>query len=202
MDKLNLINFEKYIITKDGKIFSKYYNKYLNGNLCCNGYYYVRLKCIDIKCRLFLLHRVIWFYFNGDILEGMQVNHIDEDKTNNALSNLNLMTPKENNNWCTHNKRMAASISKALKGRKHSAEHNLKVALAQQNDPNKSKPLIQINLTTGEIIKEWLSVNDVSRNTNYSQGSISNCCNGGFFSKTRNKWVNVKQAYGYGWKYV
>ena len=31
----------------------------------------------------------------------MQVNHIDESKDNNALSNLNLMTPKENINWAT-----------------------------------------------------------------------------------------------------
>jgi hypothetical protein len=40
-------------------------------------------------------HRLVWQYFNGDINDGLTINHKDGDKTNNKLSNLELATYKE-----------------------------------------------------------------------------------------------------------
>ena len=45
------------------------------------------------------VHRLVYEAFVGDIPKGMQVNHINEIKSDNRLENLNLMTPKENTNW-------------------------------------------------------------------------------------------------------
>lgn len=42
------------------------------------------------------LHRVIWETFNGDILNGLTVDHIDANKKNNSLNNLRLLTRSEN----------------------------------------------------------------------------------------------------------
>jgi len=42
------------------------------------------------------LHCLVWECFNGPIPKGLQVNHIDNDKVNNRLSNLELITPSEN----------------------------------------------------------------------------------------------------------
>lgn len=52
----------------------------------------------QISCygKTFLVHRVVWEAFNGEIPEGLQVNHIDGNKANNNLSNLELVTPAEN----------------------------------------------------------------------------------------------------------
>lgn len=47
----------------------------------------------------------------GVIPQGMQINHKDEDKTNNSIDNLELMTNKENSSYGTRNER----ISKAMK---------------------------------------------------------------------------------------
>ena len=49
--------------------------------------------------KAFLVHRLVYATFVGEIPDGLQVNHIDECKENNVLSNLNLMTAKENTNW-------------------------------------------------------------------------------------------------------
>lgn len=42
------------------------------------------------------LHRLVYLQFIGDIPEGMVIDHIDNDPTNNDLDNLQLMTRSEN----------------------------------------------------------------------------------------------------------
>jgi len=60
------------------------------------------------------VHRLVWEAFNGKIPEGMQINHINEIKDDNRLSNLNLTTTKENMNWGTRNARMAEKLTYSL----------------------------------------------------------------------------------------
>src|ERR1044072_3133814 len=42
------------------------------------------------------LHRLIYTLFIGIIPEGMEINHIDGDKLNNKVNNLEALTPTEN----------------------------------------------------------------------------------------------------------
>lgn len=69
------------------------------------------------KPHYLVIARLVWETFVGPIPPGLQVNHIDETPANNALSNLNLMTPKENSNWGTRNQRIGLKVSEALKGK-------------------------------------------------------------------------------------
>ena len=41
-------------------------------------------------------HQIIWMSKNGPIPEGLSIDHINRDKTDNRLTNLRLVTPKEN----------------------------------------------------------------------------------------------------------
>jgi hypothetical protein len=42
------------------------------------------------------VHILVWRTFNGDVLHNLQVNHIDGNKSNCRLSNLNLLTASDN----------------------------------------------------------------------------------------------------------
>lgn len=118
------------------------------------GYYQVALWK-NSKVRFYLVHRLVWEAFNGQIPENMQVNHINEIKTDNRLSNLNLMTAKENTNWGSRNER---SAKKQINGKK-------------------SKPVLQFDLNDN-FIKEYPSIRQVERETGFANQYISACCNG------------------------
>lgn len=73
------------------------------------GYYLIGLYKQSIR-KMYQVHRLVYEAFNGQIPEGLQVNHINEIKTDNRLENLNLMTPKENTNWGTRNERVSKAV--------------------------------------------------------------------------------------------
>lgn len=95
------------------------------------GYLVIQLS-YNGKRESFTVGRLVWTSFNGEIPEGMQVNHINEDKTDNRLENLNLMTGKENCNWGTHNQK----ISTKLKGRILSEETKRKMSESHMGEKN------------------------------------------------------------------
>lgn len=90
-------DYTNYEIYEDGRIWSYLTKKWLKPRLSKYGYYDILLS--NGKPTRFRLNRVVYETFKGEIPEGMYVNHIDENKLNNHISNLNLLTPKENSNW-------------------------------------------------------------------------------------------------------
>lgn len=111
---LKINNFSDYeIYPKDGKIWSLKRNRFI-GSKISKGYLHCTLYSDNGKTWDEYTHRLIYIACYGEIPKGMQVNHIDEDKTNNSIFNLNLMTPKENNNWGTKNERASIKHSKTI----------------------------------------------------------------------------------------
>ena len=92
-----------YSITCHGKVFSngrlaRQMKDFDNGR----GYRYVSLYK-DGKYKNYLVHRLVYLEFAGDIPEEMEVNHIDGDKCNNNLFNLELVTRTQNMQHASEN---------------------------------------------------------------------------------------------------
>lgn len=104
-------DFNKYEIFPDGRIWSYSHNKWMKPQLRQDGYLRVRLSDNDGEIKNYQHHRVVYEACSqAPIPEGMQVNHINEIKTDNRFENLNLMTCKENNNWGTHYERICKKV--------------------------------------------------------------------------------------------
>lgn len=112
---------------------------YLRVNLCKNG-----LK------KTYYVHHLTAQSFIPNPNNLPEINHRDEDKTNNKVENLEWCTAKYNANFGTRNQRQAEKVS---------------------------KPVLQFT-KSGEFVKGWKSATDVERNLGYSQGNISACCLG------------------------
>ena len=52
---------------------------------------------VYIDKKYYTLSRVVWILMNGDIPEGMVIDHIDRDKNNNKIDNLRVVTQSDNN---------------------------------------------------------------------------------------------------------
>lgn len=74
-----------------GNLLNKKTN-HVYGNLDRDGYIRVRKDGKEYRA-----HRLIWQLFNGEIPEGMLIDHIDGNTSNNTIENLRLVTRQQNN---------------------------------------------------------------------------------------------------------
>ena len=107
-----------YKVSSEGRIKSLNYNhtckeQILKPGSNKKGYLRVVL-CKKGKFKTFLIHRLVSASFipNPDNLP--EVNHKDEDKTNNNVSNLEWCNRKYNSNYGTRTERMAISQGKKV----------------------------------------------------------------------------------------
>lgn len=80
-------------IADDGHIRSK--KGGLMSKLMRNGYW-LTMAAYNRKDYYFCEHRVVWVWVNGPIPENMEINHIDYNRGNNHIENLELVTHSEN----------------------------------------------------------------------------------------------------------
>lgn len=155
------------IDVENGTVYSLKYKKYI-GSIDEKGYIQVEPPK-GYKSKEYL-HRIIWMVANqADILEGYQIHHINGNKLDNRLCNLELI--EQSKHISIHNKE-----HKRMLGKYHTEESKLKMSKSQINNLKKSKKVMQLTLD-GELIKIWCSANECGRN-GYNQGHVSACCRG------------------------
>lgn len=114
-----------------------------------DGYLYVNLYK-DGKKKHCYVHRLVAEAFIANPNWLPCINHKDETRDNNIVSNLEWCDVAYNHNYGTHNERVAKALS---------------------------KPVYQYTLD-GSLVKSYLSANEAKRKTGYDQGHISACCRG------------------------
>lgn len=89
----------RYFATEDGHIYSEHLKRNISEYTDKDGYKKVRLSNGDGSRKVFSVHRLILETFQPNPnSKNLQVNHIDGNKTNNCISNLEWVTCKQNIN--------------------------------------------------------------------------------------------------------
>lgn len=129
MEKLIPIVYSKYklkyaySLTASGKVYSHFSHRFLNTVLDKNGYEKVRLISTDGKRHRYSVHRLMLENFQPvEGMQNLQVNHIDGNKQNNHINNLE---------WCTPSENIKHAFSLGLKTQQ--GEHNNQAKLAEQD---------------------------------------------------------------------
>lgn len=156
---LPIKNYEgQYEISNLGRVRNLHYRcntkdkgvRELKPRIATNGYYCVHLYK-DGKRKLHTIHRLMAMAFIPNPNGYSEVNHIDENKLNNSLDNLE---------WVTHGYNIAHS-------------HNIEKAYTKI-----SKAVLVYNKKTKEFIGEYKSTREAARELNCYARSISNCLKG------------------------
>ena len=135
---------------------------YLQVNLCKNGKMKTRFR-----------HRLVAEAFIPNQNDYLEINHKDENKTNNNVSNLEWCTSKYNANHGTRNERVAQAQSKRVRG---------------------------VNTESGEVII-FNSTQEAGRK-GYDQVAVSKACRGVYKSGSTGKLIGDGCTYkGHRWSY-
>ena len=149
-----------YAVTEEGQVWSYRKQKFLKPWDDSHGYLKVGLVVNYHKDQR-RVHRLVLETFNPvEGMENLEVNHLDEDKTNNKLTNLSWSTRLEN------------------------VRHGTGI---QRSALTRSKPVAQLT-KQGEIIATYPSISEAARQTGAKKARISLCCNGKAISTQGYKW--------------
>lgn len=120
------------------------------------GYLHVNLYNKSHVKRRFQVHRLVAKYFIPNPNNLPQVNHKDENKSNNCITNLEWCSNNYNINYGNRNYNLSRSLKNNIK--------TSKIVLQYDKDKN--------------LIREWPSINEIRRSLNYCTSSIWRCCQG------------------------
>ena len=171
----NIKDFPGYVVSEDGTVYSLNYNntgtvKELKTSTTHCGYKIVCLRKNKRPCWK-SVHRLVAKAFIPNPDNKNCVNHIDGDKSNNCVKNLE---------WVTHSENMVHAyrvlhIEPFLKNKKGRLCPTSKIILQIKDD---------------KIIAEFYGTGEAERITGINSGQIWKCCCG-----------KQKESCGYKWKY-
>lgn len=178
-----------YEVSSDGQVRNKKTNVILKAHKDHKGYLEVRISYNHQKYSL-KVHRLVAQAFIDNPNNYPQVNHKDECKTNNRVSNLEWCTAKYNSNYGTRNERRVAHTDFQKRNQTYGYRHRLDNFDWSKHNQQMDMPIKSIDIN-GKTIKKYLSISEAARKLGKPSGHISEALNG-----------KRKTAYGYVWKFL
>lgn len=148
-----------------------------------NGYLIVGLHKNGIRKEV-AIQRLVAIAFIKNLEEKPEVNHIDGNKENNNVFNLEWVTHKENMEHARNNNLIKVTENVIKQGKFIGKKYG------KQNGKKRAKKVSQIDINN-KVLKQWNSITEANKYTGISISGISRCCN--------NK---KEKARGYRWKFV
>lgn len=99
------LNGTTFYVSDEGDVWSEVYYNALQKTVKLierkitpvdNLYLSLNYRIRGHKISSILVHRLVWLAFKGEIPQGYEIDHIDENKHNNRLDNLQLVTHSQN----------------------------------------------------------------------------------------------------------
>lgn len=120
------------------------------------GYRHVELRKAG-KVKAFTVHRLVATAFIPNPNNYSTVNHKDEDKTNNTVSNLE---------WCSMSQNMKHTIGL------HRDRYHV------EGEPfSRTEKVVQMS-KSGNVLRVWDNLISIKHETGWNQWSIDQCCRG------------------------
>ena len=107
----SITEYDNYEVSNFGNVKNKQTARILKPGKDTHGYYFVNL-CKNGKHKSFKIHRLIAIAFIDNPLNKPYIDHINNQRTNNNLSNLRWVTSKEN----SMNSSMSCKNTSGIKG--------------------------------------------------------------------------------------
>lgn len=206
---LDFMGYPDYEVSNMGRVKSFERNGTKGGILKpskAKGYLRVVL-CKNNKVKSFFTHRLVALAFipNDNPIKKTQINHLDENKENNHVSNLCWCSCIDNNNYGTRNERASNSLKGKYIGKnnwnygKHrSEETKQKISETKKDKPQYKhrKPILQYT-KDGIFIRYWDSAKSASKELKIDATSIGKCCmdklktSGGFIWRYKENNTNL-----------
>lgn len=164
-----IANFDQYLATASGKIYSIKNKKYLKPQLRAKKYYVVHLRR-NGKTITIPIHRIICLVFKKKVQGKDFVNHIDGNKLNNNDWNLEWSTEKGN--------------------QRHAVNNNLHAVTKGYGfgNVNVDNGVHVIDIVTGEKYK---SISDAAKKNGKDRGHLGECLNGIKKNKTNLRIISI-----------
>ena len=160
----------------DGNIIHIIKKVLMKGNKNYNGYIKCNVKKYGDKQKSYYIHRFIWKCFNGFIPDGKEIDHINNNKEDNRLCNLQLLTHRQN-------------CKKSAKDRDYS--------FVAQNHKNR-KCIKATNKSTNEVTY-FKSMYAVNQHLGINVGIVKMVCEGLNNCKSG---VSKKDGHSYTFQYI
>lgn len=93
---MRIAGFEIYDVSENGIVVNTKTNKVLKPYVSKRGYYRVKLYTVEHSAKMFQVHRLVAQAFIPNPNNLPEVNHIDGNKLNNCVDNLEWCTAKDN----------------------------------------------------------------------------------------------------------